>query len=436
MPRHLQKKISVQEALLRIGLIAVFAALASCGEQAPIVGGDVRDATELDVEHGRYLAAVGNCVSCHTSQDSLPLGGGVAFAVAGSPFDSPVGKVYSTNISPDVETGIGLWTLNEFSRAMRQGVSRDGRHLYPVFPYTHFGSLTDQDIFSLFAFLQRERPIRFRPPESELPFPLNFRPLLAVWKFFYLRDHSFDHDEWKSESWNRGAYLVLGVGHCGACHSPRNLMLAERSDARLGGGVIFDEVEPGKIRRWSAVNLTPAKAGLQAWSKKDIESYLRTGHSSKAGSFGPMNKVIADGTQSLTPDDAAAIGEFLKSLAPLEEEAHPPPSLEVAKMGENLYREHCAECHKDSGRGGFLKAPPLLGSAIVQSADPSSLINVVLYGAHPDSRLPAPFGAWESMKGFQQKLSDAEVAALASFLRSEWGHQASSVEADEVARQR
>ena len=436
MPRRIQKKISVKGMRFCIGLIVVSIALASCGEQAPIVEGDVRDATELDVEHGRYLAAVGNCVSCHTSQGSLPLGGGVAFAVAGGPFYSPVGKIYSVNISPDVETGIGSWTLKEFSRSMREGVSRDGRHLYPVFPYTHFAALTDQDIFSLFAFLRRERPVRFRPPDNELPFPLNIRPLLAIWKYFSLSDQSFAYDEERSETWNRGAYLVLAVGHCGACHSPRNLILAERSDARLGGGSIFDEVEPGKIRRWSAVNLTPAKAGLHGWAARDVRSYLRDGHSSKAGAFGPMNKVIAGGTQSLTLDDAAAIGEFLKSLAPLEEGVHPPPSFEVATTGEKLYGEHCEECHKDSGRGGFMKAPPLAGSAIVQSADPSSLINVVLYGAHPDTRLPAPFGAWESMKGFQQKLSDAEVAALISYIRSVWGHQASAVEADEVNRQR
>lgn len=421
---------------LRLGLLTLILALVSCAEQAPVLNRDLRNASESDVEYGRYLAAIGNCASCHTAKNGPPLGGGVAFHVAGGPFDSPIGSLYSTNISPDVETGIGEWTLNDFARAMRQGVSRDGRHLYPVFPYTHFAALTDQDLFALFVFLRGETPVRHRPPENDLPFPLNIRPLLAGWKYFFGKSDSFEYDEWKSETWNRGAYLTLGLGHCAACHSPRNLLLAERSDARFGGGVLFDEVEPGKIRRWSAVNLTPAKAGLTAWSGKDIENYLRTGHSSKAGAFGPMNKVIVGGTQSLTPDDAAAIAEFLKSLAPIEEETHPPPALEIAKQGASVYREQCSECHKDTGRGGFMKAPPLAGSAIVQSADSSSLINVILYGAHPDSRLPAPFGAWESMKGFQDKLSDSEVAALASYIRGEWGHQASTVEADEVQRQR
>jgi mono/diheme cytochrome c family protein len=421
---------------LRLGLLTLILALVSCTEQAPVVDRDLRNASESDVEYGRYLAAIGNCASCHTAKDGPPLGGGVAFQVAGGPFDSPIGSIYSTNISPDVETGIGGWTLNDFARAMRQGVSRDGRYLYPVFPYTHFAALTEQDLFALFVFLKGEKPVRHRPPENDLPFPLNIRPLLAGWKYFFGQSASFEFDEWKSERWNRGAYLTLGLGHCGACHSPKNLMLAERDNARLGGGFIFDEVEPGKIRRWSAVNLTPAKAGLQAWSSKDIENYLRTGHSSKAGTFGPMNKVIAGGTQSLTPEDAAAIAEFLKSLASIEEETHRSPPLEIVKQGADLYGEHCSECHKDSGRGGFMKAPPLAGSAIVQSADPSSLINVILYGAHPDGRVPAPFGAWESMKGFQQKLDDGEVAALSSFIRSQWGHQASTVEADEVQRQR
>ena len=195
-------------------------------------------------------------------------------------------------------------------------------------------------------------------------------------------------------------------------------------------------MEPGKFRRWSAVNLTSAKAGLQAWSNRDIENYLRTGHSSRAGSLGPMNKVIAGATQYLTSEDAAAIAEFLKSLAALQEEEQPPLSISARNAGLNEYREHCAECHKESGRGGFMKAPPLVGSAIVQSADPTSLINVILYGAHVDSRLPAPFGAWESMKGFQRKLDDAQVASLATYIRSDWGHQASSVEPDVVRQQR
>jgi mono/diheme cytochrome c family protein len=423
---------------LRIGLLLISLVLASCSKQEAVSQRDIPHTSELDgqIEYGRYLAEIGNCAACHTDSDSSPLGGGVGFTVAGGLFDSPIGVIYSTNISPDVETGIGAWTLDEFSRAMRQGLSRDGRHLYPVFPYTHFATLTDQDISALFFFLREQEPVRYRPPENDLPFPLNVRALLAVWKYFFLKSDGHEYDDQKSERWNRGAYLTNGIGHCGACHSPRNLMLAERSDAKLTGGFIFDEVEPKKIRRWSAVNLTPAKAGLQSWSNTDIERYLLTGHSSKAGVFGPMNKVVAGGTRSLTADDAAAIAEFLKSLAPFEEEIHPPPSRELADAGADVYGEFCAECHKDSGRGGFMKAPPLVGSSIVQSADPSSLINVILYGAHPDSRLPVSFGSWEAMKGFQQKLSDAQIAALTTFLRSQWGHQASSVEADQVKVQR
>ncbi len=421
---------------LNIGLVLLLFGLVSCAEDAPVLERDLRNVSELDIEHGRYLASVGNCVSCHTSKEGPALGGGVSFAVTGGLFDSPIGHIYSSNISPDSETGIGAWTLGEFARALREGVSRDGRHLYPVFPYTHFSSLTDRDIFALFVFLRRSEPVRYEPPKNELPFPLNVRSMLALWKFFDGSGEPFEYDEWKSEAWNRGAYLTLGLGHCGACHSPRNVMLAERSSARLSGGFLFDEVEPGKIRRWSAVNLTPAKAGLQSWSTNDIANYLRTGHSSKAGSFGPMNKVIAGGTQNLTPEDAAAIAEFLKSLSPIEEKAGAPPSAGTRKIGSDVYEEYCSECHKASGRGAFMKAPPLVGSAIVQSADSSSLINVILYGAHPDSRLPAPFGAWESMKGFRQKLDDTQVAALASYLRAAWGHDASSVEPEDVKRQR
>ena len=410
--------------------------LASCSRQSPELDVDVRRASNLDIEHGRYLAAIGSCASCHTARDGPALGGGVAFPVAGAYFENPIGSVYSSNISPDSTTGIGSWTLGEFARAMRHGVSRDGRHLFPVFPYTHFVALSDRDISALFVFLKRADSVRYTPPEADLPLPLNIRVLLTAWKFVFARGESCDYVKRKSESWNRGAYIALGIGHCGACHSPRNIFLAERSDARFGGGFIVDEVEPGKFRRWSAVNLTSAKAGLQAWSNRDIENYLRTGHSSRAGSLGPMNKVIAGATQYLTSEDAAAIAEFLKSLAALQEEEQPPLSISARNAGLNEYREHCAECHKESGRGGFMKAPPLVGSAIVQSADPTSLINVILYGAHVDSRLPAPFGAWESMKGFQRKLDDAQVASLATYIRSDWGHQASSVEPDVVRQQR
>jgi mono/diheme cytochrome c family protein len=436
MSRRIQKKVSRLSMRFRLGLLVLSLILASCARHAPVSERDINNVSELDIEYGRYLATIGNCVSCHTSNNGPPLGGGVVFTVGGGIFDSPIGVIYSSNISSDIETGIGGWTLDEFARAIREGVAPGGRHLYPVFPYTHFSALTDKDIFALFAFLKRAEPVRYRPPDNDMPFPLNIRSLLAVWKFFGGTSSAFDYDEWKSESWNRGAYLTLGIGHCGACHSPRNLIMAERSDRRLGGGFIFDEVQPGKIRRWSAVNLTPAKAGLQSWSRKDIAAYLRTGHSSKAGAFGPMNKVIAGGTQNLTSDDAAAIAEFLKSLAPLEEKTYPPPSPAMIDKGSEVYGAYCAECHKDSGRGGFMKAPPLAGSPIVQSSDPSSLINVILYGAHPDSRLPASFGSWESMKGFERKLGDLEIAALTSYLRSQWGHEASSVEVDQVKTQR
>lgn len=418
---------------LRASSLLLCVLLGACAEDS---GRPSQPLSREEVEHGRYLASIGNCVACHTASEVAPLAGGVAFAVAGGLFDEPIGVVYSSNISSDRQTGIGDWTLEEFITAMREGRSRDGSHLYPVFPYPHFQMMDDRDLRSLYAYLKTTEPVRNEPREAELPFPFSWRPLLAVWKFLFLPDAT---DPWigtATPEAARGAYLVLGVGHCGACHSPRNVFLAERVDARLGGGFLHDHVAEGQVRRWSAINLTPAKAGLAAWSKRDIENYLRTGHSSRAGSFGPMNHVIAGGTRHLTAEDASAIAHFLKSLAPIEEEAFPPPSAAVRQAGLMVYQEHCAECHRDSGRGGFLKAPPLVGSAIVQSADASSLINVILYGAEVDPRLPAPFGAWESMKGFAEKLEDQEVAALASFLRSEWGHEASSIEPTEVARQR
>lgn len=388
------------------------------------------------IEKGRYLATIGNCVTCHTKSDGPPFGGGVAFHVAGGLFKQSTGIIYSTNITPDLKTGIGGWTEEEFSRAMRTGVSAGGDHLYPVFPYMSFSRINEEDMAAIYAYIMSMEPIEYNPPASNLPFPFNMRLILRFWKLLFADNEVYQSDRGRSDEWNRGAYLTQGLGHCSACHSPRTYFLAEQSDHALSGGTHFDEVEEGKIREWAAVNLTSADTGLGSWSEADIANYLQTGHNVKAGTFGPMNKVIVNSTQYLTADDAKAMAVYLKSLLPIERNTEQRISEEEQALGLAVYNEHCEECHLGSGRGAFLKAPPVSGSAIVQAPDSWSLINVILYGASVPAEAPTPFGAWEDMGTYKEKLNDEEIAALSNYLRTAWGNKGGRVTVEEVARQR
>lgn len=391
---------------------------------------------EALVAKGRYLAALGNCASCHTRKGGPPFGGGVAFPLAVDWSREPLGTLYSSNISPDPGTGIGDWTLADFSRAMRAGVSRSGEHLYPVFPYTAFAGLTREDMAAIFAYIRSLEPVRSSPPQNDLPFPLDWRGSLAVWKWFYADRGIHRPDGTRSAEWNRGAYLVRALGHCGACHSPRNLLLAEIPERALSGGIHFHPVSPGKQRLWAAVNLTPATTGLGAWSTGDIASYLKTGHSRKAGRFGPMDSVIAEGTRHLTENDAVAVADYLKSLPAIESDTKSVPDPGQWEPGSDIYAEHCEDCHMASGRGNLFKAPPLAGSAVVQAPSPFSLINIVLYGAAVPDDVAAPFRLWEDMVPYRDKLSDAEIAALGNYLGSAWGNRGGLVTEEDVGRQR
>lgn len=391
---------------------------------------------EALVAKGRYLAALGNCASCHTRNGGPPFGGGVAFPIAVDWSGEPLGTVYSSNISPDSETGIGDWTLADFSRAMRAGVSRSGEHLYPVFPYTAFAGLTREDMAAIFAYIRSLEPVRSSPPQNDLPFPLDWRGSLAVWKWLYADRGVHRPDGTRSAEWNRGAYLVRALGHCGACHSPRNLLLAEIPERALSGGIHFHPVSTDKERLWAAVNLTPASTGLGAWSTDDIANYLKTGHSPKAGRFGPMDSVIAEGTRHLTENDAVAVAEYLKSLPPIEGDTESVPDPGQWEPASAIYAEHCEDCHMASGRGNLFKAPPLAGSAVVQAPSPYSLINIVLYGAAVPDDVAAPYRLWEDMAPYRDMLSDAEIAALGNYLGSAWGNRGGLVTEEDVARQR
>jgi mono/diheme cytochrome c family protein len=382
------------------------------------------------IEQGRYLVQAGNCISCHSRTGGASYAGGKAFQ---APY-AFLGTIYSTNITPDRETGLGAWSEADFIRAMRSGLAPGGKHLFPVFPYTNFSKLTTGDLKVMYAFLRTVPAVRALPPENSFWF--RQRWAIALWNALFFDAGEFVPNTAQSAAWNRGYYLVEGLGHCGACHTPRNWLLAERASARLTGGTQVGEVTVGKDRTWSAPNLTAAASGLAKWTAEDLHKYLKTGHSRRAGTLGPMNEVIANSLQYLADDDITAMVTYIKSFP--ANGASPIQTLSAAERtaGQALYDRHCEECHLSTGRGGFRKAPPVAGSPIVQAEDPASLINVILYGAAPAPTVSAGFDAWEDMASFRQKLTDAEVAQLANYLRASWGNSGGRVTPGLVAAQR
>lgn len=379
------------------------------------------------VEQGRYLATVGNCVSCHTRPDGEPFSGGVRF-------ETDFGTIYASNITPDPETGIGRWTKAQFLRSMREGLSANGEHLYPTFPYTAFTKVKEHDLNAIFAYLQTVPPVRYSAPENDVAFPFDQRAMIGIWKALYFDQGVYAADPTRSEEWNRGAYLVQGLTHCGACHTPRNFLGAERQNWALTGATYQDEVQSGNFRHWSAVNLTTAQSGLGSWSLDDIIAYLKNGINRYASVFGPMVKVIMNSTRHLTQPDVHAIATYLTSLPPKEEQTGGPrASDEVLNTGESLYTIHCGTCHLETGLGSPVIGPSLAGSPVVQAADPASLINVIAYG--PQLPNPPLRAEWKPMEAYADKLSDEEIAAIASFSRRAWGNQGSAVTAAQVAKQ-
>ena len=394
----------------------------------PNVGADVVSVS-TQIERGKYLALAGNCASCHTTENG-------EFMAGGLPFETPFGKIYSTNITPDSGTGIGNWTGGQFLDSMRRGVRPNGEHLYPVFPYTAFTKITNEDVAALFAYLKSIPAIRQETKENEVSFPFNQRWLMSVWKMVYFDERVYETDKSKSAEWNRGAYLVNALAHCSACHSPRNLLGAENSDMAMTGGVFFDKVPSGSVRPWSSPNLTSAPSGLGLWVHEEVTAYLRTGRNSFVETFGPMNEVIMNSTRNLNDGDINAMTIYLKSLPSKETDTGSTANNKVLGMGRTLYNLHCGTCHLPTGLGDEEVAPRLAGgSLVVQTSNPASLINVILDGPEsPDPPLPAK---WRNpMEDFRYLLDDEEIAALASYVRNSWGNTAGKVTAKQVAKQR
>ncbi|HEY8265922.1 MAG TPA: cytochrome c, partial [Steroidobacteraceae bacterium] len=278
-------------------LLWIALAAFACGASA--------DEPSAAVERGRYVATAANCVSCHTRDHGAAYAGGRSIA-------TPLGTIHSTNITPDLKTGIGSWTEEDLKRALREGIAADGRHLFPAFPYPFYTRLSDGDIADLYAFLRTLKPVSYAPPDNGRAFQMRWP--MATWKALNLVVGAYRPDAARSAEWNRGAYLVQGPGHCGACHTPRDWSLATQSAEPLRGAVMQDEVKGGGIRDWFAVDLRATTQGLAGWKTEHIVDYLGKGASARAGSFGPMNAVIANSTRHLRSEDLRAIAVYLQSL--------------------------------------------------------------------------------------------------------------------------
>jgi mono/diheme cytochrome c family protein len=376
------------------------------------------------IAKGEYLTRVGNCMTCHTVRGGLPYAGG-------RPISTPFGRIYTSNITPDAETGIGKWTADDFWRAIHNGKSREGMFLYPAFPYSNYTKVTRADADAIFAYLKTLKPVRQANKEHELRFPYNQRILLAFWRSLYFRPGEFQLQKDRSAEWNRGAYLVQGLGHCSACHTSRNALGGTTSGADLAGGMI-------PMLNWYASPLTSdAKAGLGAWDVDDVAELLHTGVSRRGAVFGPMSDVVSGSLQHLSEEDIHAMATYLKSVPGRE-----PPggnsvettedAKEVLKLGARIYERHCAECHQQDGKGVPPAYPPLAGRRSLMLPSAINPVRIVLNGGYPPSTEgnPRPFG----MPPFSMTLSDEEVAAVVSYVRMSWGNDGGLVSPIDVGR--
>lgn len=370
------------------------------------------------VQQGAQLAGVGNCAACHTVK------GGAAFA-GGFAIDTPFGKVYSTNITPDAATGIGAWSQEAFKRAMREGVRRDGANLYPAFPYTHFAIVTEPDLTALYAFLMSQPAVSSPAKDNTVPFPLNVRALQSGWKLLFFDSkaaQAYATNPAKGVDWNRGRYLAEGLAHCAACHTPRNRFGAELKSAPYLGAAIDN---------WFAPALTAANTAPLPWTEAELFAYLRGGATALHGSAaGPMSEVVHDGL-ALSPDsDVHAIATYFADMngsaaagaaaAPATQaklDAALAKSASVVGQyhdhGATLYLAACASCHSNSNGVPAALRPELSLNSAVSAADPANLVQVILHGVSTRDGMPGVM-----MPGFGRTMADADIAALAAYLRA------------------
>jgi mono/diheme cytochrome c family protein len=367
------------------------------------------------LRRGQYLVAVGDCMSCHLREGGEALAGGL-------PLNTPFGTIYTSNITSDQETGIGAWTPEQFHHAMHDGIGVHGENLYPAFPYPQFARVTREDTDAILAWLKATPAVHYTPPANKLPFPFNIRFIVKGWNLLFLKSDEFKPDAAQSTEWNRGAYLVSGLGHCTACHTPKNMFGADKSGEPFHGGTLDN---------WVAPDLTAnARTGLGEWSADDIAEFLREGRNAHAGAAGSMGEVITYSTSLINDADRHAIAVYLKGL-PASPMATPPTADAGAmRRGAEIYTDACASCHLENGVGQSRLFPPLGHDAMLQQADVTGLAHLILAGSRvgtaPNS--PSPL----TMPSFAWKLSDGEIADVSTYLRNSWGNQASPVSAAQI----
>nr|ELR5255689.1 cytochrome c [Providencia rettgeri] len=405
-------KLKINSLLLIIGLCSIAAK------------------ADNNFNNGQQLVAAGDCISCHTAKDGAPFAGGLKM-------NTPIGAVYSSNITPDKTFGIGNYSYDDFVKAVREGVAKDGRNLYPAMPYTSYAKVTDQDMRMIYDyFMTQVKPVKQANLESDIPWLISMRWPLAVWNEIYLDNSIYQADNSKSEQWNRGAYLVQGLAHCGACHTSRGIGFAEKaldqSDQTYLTGALIDN--------WYAPDLTEnAISGLGNWSKQDIIQFLKTGHNDKNAAFGSMSDVIKNSTQYLSDEDLTSIAVYLKSLTSTSKHSassttsNTTTSLvagDMSQPGAQEYMDNCSACHRIDGQGYTKTFPSLAGSPVVLSEKPDSLIRIVLNGSQVPVTQDAPTGL--TMPDFAWRLDDLQMANLLTFIRSSWGNNAEKVTVSDV----
>ncbi|HLZ01590.1 MAG TPA: molybdopterin cofactor-binding domain-containing protein [Bradyrhizobium sp.] len=397
-------------AALCTAVIGIGAAVLPWRAIAPIARPDASVYSASTIARGEQLAALGACGECHTSA-------GGAVNAGGRPLETPFGVIYSTNITPDEATGIGAWSYPAFERAMREGIHRDGRHLYPAFPYTHFAKASDADLQALYAYLMAQPPVRAKARTNELRFPFNLRPLMAGWNALFHQARTFQPDPTRSEIWNRGAYLVEGLGHCSACHSPRNVLGAEQQSQYLAGGL---------AEGWEAPALTSLSQAPIPWSEDELFAYLRTGESRVHGvAVGPMAPVVRE-LMALPDQDIRAIAVYLASFnnASLDTQAQATRAAQLESAtkvtyapsaGARHYQGACAVCHEVGGLPLFGSRPSLALNSNLHSAEPDNLIQVIMHGIAKPAASDLGY-----MPAFKDSLSDKQISELVSFLRRQF----------------
>jgi mono/diheme cytochrome c family protein len=397
---------------------AILACLFLCGAFA--ARAFAAEPSEETIERGKALVVAGDCASCHTADPAKPFAGGKRI-------DTPFGAVYSPNLTPDRGTGIGAWSDQDFHGALRFGIDPDGSRYYPAFPYPNFTKLTRPDILAIRAYLATLTPFANEAPPPRLRFPLNYRVVMRLWNYLFFRPGILEPDQQKGTDWNRGRYLVEGLGHCGVCHTPKNLFGADRRGRAFSGSMVGG---------WFAPRLDAAeRSGLKSWSVDDIAEYLASGRNGKSHADGPMAEVVVNSTSRMSDGDVHAIAVYLKSLPPgPPEPAVLPPAETSMKAGQAIYAHACIACHEGDGSGAPRIYPPLPGNPLLQSADPASTLRIILDGAQSVTTPRAPNKG--SMPAYAKELSDQQIADVTNYIRNSWGNAGSAVTAEQVGNAR